>query len=90
MAKRRLNNWLEAYKEYTLETEPPRHFHNWTSLSAISAALRKKVWFKFGRLRIHPNLYVVLVSEPGIARKTQAISYAEELISEVSGRRTNN
>lgn len=84
MAKRRLNNWLEAYKEYTLETEPPRHFHNWTSLSAISAALRKKVWFKFGRLRIHPNLYVVLVSEPGIARKTQAISYAEELISEVS------
>lgn len=84
MTKRRLTNWLKSYVEYTLETEPPRHFHNWTSLSAISAALRKKVWFKFGRLRIHPNLYVVLVSEPGIARKTQAISYAEELIAEVS------
>ena len=81
---RRLKNWLESYKEYTFDTEPPRHFHLWCSLSAISSALRKKVWFRFGRLRIHPNLYVVLVSEPGIARKTQAISYEEEIVSEVS------
>lgn len=84
LSKRRLKNWLKSYAEYTYETEPPRIFHRWTSLSSISAALRKKAWFKFGRLRIHPNLYVVLVSEPGVARKTQAISYAEEIISEVS------
>lgn len=84
VTKRRLKNWLTSYAEYTHDTEPPRQFHRWTGLSAISAALRKKVWFKFGRLRIHPNLYVVLVSEPGIARKTQAISYEEEIVSEVS------
>jgi len=47
-------------------------------------ALRKKVWFRFGRIRVHPNLFVVLVSEPGVARKTQAITYGEELVAEVS------
>jgi len=82
--KRRLNNWIESYLEYTYDTEPPKRFHKWAALSAISAALRKKVWFKFGRLRIHPNLFVVFVSEPGVSRKTQAISYAEEILSEVS------
>ena len=81
---RRLKNWLESYAEYTFDTEPPARFHRWAGLSAISAALRKKVWFKFGRLRIHPNLYVVFVSEPGVSRKTQAISYTEEILSEVS------
>jgi hypothetical protein len=84
LSSRRLTNWLESYAEYVYNTEPPRRFHRWAGLSAISAALRKKVWFKFGRLRIHPNLYVVFVSEPGVSRKTQAISYTEEILSEVS------
>jgi len=76
---------LSSYIEYTDNTEPAKQFHQWTGLCAISAALRKKVWFRFGRIRIHPNLFVVLVSEPGVARKTQAITYGEEIVSEVSG-----
>lgn len=70
--------------EYTLNTEPARQFHEWVSLSVITMALRKKVWFRFGRIRLHPNLFVVLVSEPGVARKTQAITYGEEIVHEVS------
>ena len=70
--------------EYTFETEPAQQFHEWTGLSLITMALRKKVWFRFGRIRIHPNLFVVFVSEPGVARKTQAITYGEEIVGEVS------
>lgn len=81
---RRLKNWLKSYQDYTFETEPAKQFHQWIGLSAIASALRKKTWFRFGRIRIHPNLYIVLVSEPGVARKTQAITYGEEIISEVS------
>jgi hypothetical protein len=81
---RRLKNWLDSYKEYTFNTEPARQFHDWIGLSVIASALRKKVWFRFGRIRVHPNLFVVLVSEPGIARKTQAITYGEEIVGEVS------
>jgi len=81
---RRLSNWLDSYKEYTFNTEPAKQFHEWIGLSVIASALRKKAWFRFGRIRIHPNLFIVLVSEPGIARKTKAIDYGEEITSEVS------
>ena len=51
----------------------------------ISAVLRKKVWLELGRIKVFPNMYVVLVAEPGIARKSKAISYGVELLNEVPG-----
>jgi len=80
---RKLDNWLDAYMEYTLNTESAPLFHKWVGLSMLAAVLRKKTWLNFGRLRMYPNLYVVLVAEPGIARKTQAISYGNRLLSEI-------
>lgn len=81
--KRRLPNWLEAYEEYTYETESNPLFNKWVGISTIASALRKKVWLELGRLRVYPNLYIVLVAEPGVARKSQAINYAIDLVSEV-------
>jgi len=83
---RRLKNWIETYTStYTEDTESAPVFHKWIAVSMLSAVLRKKTWFKFGRFPVYPNLYIVLVGEPGIARKTQAISYGTRLINEVSG-----
>lgn len=74
---RNLNNWIDAYCEYTADTESHPMFNKWVGASVISAALRKKVKFDLGRIKIYPNLYVVLVAEPGVARKSQAISYGK-------------
>lgn len=81
---RHFPNWLEGYYQYIVDTESPMIFHKWTAFSLIAGALQKKVWFNFGRIKIYPNLYVVLVSEPGIARKTQAITFGEDIIAELS------
>jgi hypothetical protein len=80
---RRLPNWLDAYMEYTENTESSPSFHCWVAYSMIAAALRKKTCLQLGRLRIYPNLYVVLVAEPGIARKSQAISYGVDILNEI-------
>jgi hypothetical protein len=80
---RKLKNWLDTYMEFTFETESEPLFHKWSGLSAVAAAMQRKVWFQLGRIRVHPNLFILLVSEPGIARKTQAIGYAEDLILEI-------
>ena len=80
---RKLKNWLDSYIEYTENTESAKIFHPWVGYSMISAALRKKVWHHLGRIKVFPNLYVVLVAEPGIARKSQAISYGVDVLSEV-------
>ena len=81
--ERKLSNWLEGYLEYTEETESSPIFNKWVGVSTLASALRKKTWLELGRLKVFPNLYIVLVAEPGVARKSQAISYATSIIREV-------
>jgi hypothetical protein len=80
---RKLHNWLDAYCEYTRETESAPIFHKWVGLSLLAGVLRKKVWLSLGRIKIFPNLYIVLVAEPGVSRKSQSISYGVDLLNEV-------
>lgn len=83
MASRLLSNWLEGYLEYLHETEPAKVFQKWVGLSVVAAALRKKVSLSLGRIRVYPNLYIVLVAEPGVARKSQAINYGLDMLSNI-------
>lgn len=84
---RRLNkNWLDSYMQFTSNTESLPIFNRWVGLSAISAALQKKVNMKLGRLDIFANMYVVLVADPGVARKSQAISYMTKIVSKTDGK----
>ena len=82
---RTLPDWITEYLRYTDNTESAAIFHKWTAISVIAAALRRKTWFNFGRIQVFPNMYIVFVSEPGIARKTQAISFGEEILTEING-----
>ena len=81
---RNLTHWIDAYCEYTADTESHTLFNKWVGASIISAALRKKARFELGRIKIYPNLYVVLVAEPGVARKSQAISYGKGIMNSIS------
>lgn len=80
---RKLDNWLEAYEAYTKDTESNPLFNRWVGLSLLASALRKKTWLELGRLKVFPNLYVVLVANPGLARKSQAISYGTDILNAV-------
>lgn len=83
MATRLLPDWIEGYLEYTEETEPARAFHLWTAFYIMAAALRKKVRLSMGRFNIYPNLYVVFVANPGIARKSQAINFGLDFLKDI-------
>ena len=80
---RRLSNWIDSYIEYTKGTESAAIFHKWTAISLVASVLQKKVWFNLGRIKIPSNLFIVFVAEPGIARKTQAINYGEDILNEI-------
>lgn len=80
---RLLDNWLQGYQVLTENTESAAIFDVWVSYSVIAAALRRKVILQLGRLTYNSNIYVVLVAEPGIARKTQAIKYGIELLNTI-------
>ena len=81
--ERALPNWLNSYMEYVENTEPARQFQLWSCMSVISSVLRRKCWLKLGRITVYPNLYIVLVAPPGVARKSQSIIFATEFLSTI-------
>jgi hypothetical protein len=64
-------------------TEPAKIFDVWTAYSVIASALRRKVSLQLGRLVYYPNIYLVFVAEPGVARKTQAIKYGVDFLNTI-------
>lgn len=80
---RLLDDWLNRYVELMTNTEPALIFDKWTGFSVIAAALRRKVSLRLGRLIYYPNIYVVFVAEPGVARKTQAIKFGTEFLDAI-------
>ena len=80
---RLLPNWIDGYITLMENTEPAYLFDVWTGYSVIASALRRKISLQLGRLTYFSNLYVVLVAEPGVARKTQAIKYGVNFLNTI-------
>lgn len=79
-------NWLDAYLEYTSNTESPTSYHIWCGLSTIAGALQRRVYLKWGIGQvIYPNLYVILVGPSGRTRKGVALGIAKDLLRQVPG-----
>lgn len=57
----------------------PKVFRDWAAVSAVAGALGRRTWYDFGAFRVHPNLYVALVAEPGRG-KSSALGLAYDSI----------
>lgn len=75
-------SFLQDYLEYTSGTETSETFHKWCCISALSSIVSRKVWIDQGRIRHYPNLYVVLVGDPGCG-KSFALDHARKLVIEL-------
>lgn len=67
------DDMLEQYIEFMAESESPTTFHRWSFLACCSAALGRNVWLDWGRKRVFPVLYVIVVGVPA-TRKSSAIN----------------
>lgn len=70
---RQLKNWLETYCEYHLIGETAPDFHTWSGLSILSALTERKIWMDRGIYTLFLNLYICLVAESAVCRKSQAV-----------------
>lgn len=77
------NSWLDDYALAVQNLESPDIFHMWCAFSALSSAAQRKVYLDWGHFQVCPNLYIVLVSEPGRCAKTTAMNVARKLVSRV-------
>lgn len=80
---RNLSDWLKSFMILTENSEPPVLFRKWAGISAIAAALQRKVRVDFGlSLTFYPNLYIVLVG-PSATGKGTAMKFASDIIEQV-------
>lgn len=81
---RELDNWLDAYLEYTDNSESPLSYHTWCGLATIAGALQRKVYLRWGIGQvIYPNLYVVLIGPSGRTRKGVALGIAKDILKRI-------
>lgn len=76
---RNFPDFIDAYLEYARDNFCPDHFHKWIGISIMAACLERKVSADQGPIRHFPNLYVMLVSHPGVGKST-AINRGVDLI----------
>jgi hypothetical protein len=73
---------LQEYLNYTKESESPESYHIWVFLSMVSAIVGKKAWIRFNYFNTYPNMYVILVSLPGVGKKSTAMRIGRQLVEE--------
>jgi hypothetical protein len=73
--------WLEAYRDYTSDTENPLNYNTWCGISALSSSLKRNVFVWYQNIQYYPNQYIVLVGPPGIG-KGRAMRPALEIAEE--------
>lgn len=81
--------FLVDYLNYTKEHESPEDFHAWVAMSLIGIAAGRNVWLDRGFYRIYPNLYVILIAESALLRKSSAIKIGVNLLRESLGKGVN-
>lgn len=84
MGKRLLDNWLTSFVEWTApRSEAPESMLRWVGLFTLAALKKRNVWWPselLGGYTIYPNLYIVLVGEPAVVRKSTTIGFGETLL----------
>lgn len=70
---------MNLYMQYTRHTEQPTQFRRWALLSAVNAMLGRRSYFKEGRLKVYPHMYVLLSGLPA-TRKNTAINAARGIV----------
>jgi hypothetical protein len=70
----------DLYFKYAEKTEPPMIFHRWSLLGCLAASLGRQYYLPFADFRIFPNMYVMLIGDPG-TRKSTAIKMGKRILS---------
>lgn len=74
--------WLKDYLDYTAGHEAPEDFHVWVGLTVVGAAIRRRAWMDNVYHKYFPNLYTILISPPGVGKKTTAITIGTDILRE--------
>lgn len=67
---RHLHDWLTEFVGNSAWGEAPQKMYFWVGVGTIAAALQRKVWIDQISFQWYPNLYILLVADPGVIAKS--------------------
>ena len=71
VSSRHLPDWIEAWMEFTENTETHDIFRLWTAISVVASAMQRKCYVDWGTsLIFYPNMYIILVGPSGCHKGT--------------------
>lgn len=80
---RQLPDLLKAYEFFTSKSDSPQVFHVWIALGTIAGAAQRKIFMHTLYFDVHTNLYIILVSPPGRAKKGAALRAGKNFLKGV-------
>lgn len=75
----KIAEFFSTYFNYIGESEAPIIYHRWAAIGMMSAILARNVSLPFGNGQIYPQLYLMLIGDPG-TRKSTAIKESVKLM----------
>src|SRR4029078_4006027 len=75
-------NFLTRFAAYGSGTEAPEGYLVWSALGTMSAILQGRVWIHYGRFKVMPNLYIVLLGPPGNG-KTTCMNFGQKVLRNI-------
>lgn len=67
-------------------SEVPTLFGIWSAIFAMSVAVKREAWLKWGQGKFFCNLYVLLIGPPGLSKKSTAVSRVAKVLREMVDR----
>ncbi len=83
-SKRHYSDWIQTYLDNVRgATEAPDHFHYWSSVATIGAAVTRHVYIDELQYRFYPNWIIVLAALPGRAKKSTTMDQCLDLLRDI-------
>ena len=77
------NSFLGRYLAYMRRQETAYAFDFWCGIWSIAAACGRSTYVARPRAPVYLNMYVVLIGDSGVARKTTSVTFAGDLVRQV-------
>jgi hypothetical protein len=76
-------NFIDAYLDFTKHQESTTKIHKWVAISIIAAALERKVYLDHGYFKTFPNMYIFVIGESGVVRKSTSTGIGVDLLRDL-------
>lgn len=83
MEGRNFDNFISAFVDQYRDGFVPDKFYLWSAINTVASCMERKVWLPWGKINFYPNMYIFLVSKPGVG-KSSAIRPGQKLIKKMA------